>query len=114
MPIKLNDKIYPMPGDDGQRSITLDEQRLIEREFRRPLEKIMAVSNITEKQFKSLSEEKQDEVEVQRREVALILIWVARMRAGEKLSFSEAVDIEVSELEQIEVAKPDPKAQPSS
>jgi hypothetical protein len=104
MPFKIADKVYPLPGEAGTRSITLEEQRLIEREFRRPLEKVMAVTNMTEKQFKSLPEDKQDEMEVQRREVALIMLWIARMRAGENLSFSEACDVEADQLSEVQAA----------
>ena len=98
MAVKLNGKTYFLPGENGQRTLTLAEQRKIERAFRKPIEKILSVIELTEKQIKSMPEEKQDEIEVQRREVAQIMIWVARLRAGEDLTFDEATDVEISEL----------------
>jgi hypothetical protein len=113
MPVKIKEKIYYLPGEEGQRSLTLAEQRRIEREFRRPLEKILASASVTDKQLKSMPESKRDEIEVDRREIGLIMIWVSRLRAGEDLTFDEATDIEIENLEDIDlggVSTDDPKA----
>jgi hypothetical protein len=102
MPVKINDKVYKLPGDDGERGITMGEQNLIERQFKKPMEKMFSIFNMSEKARKSLSEEKQDELEVASREVFLAMVWIARRRAGENLTFDEAIDVEVEALDVIE------------
>ena len=102
MPVKINDKIYNLPGDNGERGITMGEQNLVERQFKKPIEKMFAVFNISAKARKSLSEEKQDELEVASREVFMAMVWIARRRAGENLTFDEAVDVEVELLDVVE------------
>jgi hypothetical protein len=98
MPIKINDTTYSLPSDDGQRSITLHEQLMIEKQFKKPMEKLFRFTSISDKAFKSLSEEKQDEVEIERRLALFVMVWVARLRAGEKLTFDEATDFELNAL----------------
>jgi len=99
MPIKINGVVYPLPSDDGQRSITLHEQLLIEKEFKRPMEKLFRFSSISDRALKAMSEDKQDEVETEKRLALFVMVWIARLRAGEKLSFTEATDVELSELD---------------
>lgn len=106
MPVKINDTIYKLPGDSGERGITMGEQMLLEKQFKKPIEKLFAPLNITDKARKSLSEEKRDELEIASREVFLAMIWIARRRAGENLSFDEAVDVEVELLEVVDDADP--------
>lgn len=102
MPVKIDGKIYNLPGDSGERSITMGEQNLLEKQFKKPIEKMFAVFNISDKARKSLSEEKKDELEVASREVFLAMVWIARRRAGEILTFEQAVDVEVELLEVVE------------
>jgi len=102
MPVKINGQIYKLPGDSGERGITMGEQNLIERQFKKPIEKMFSIFNISEKARKSLSEEKRDELEVQSREVFLAMVWIARRRAGEDLSFEQAIDVEVEAIDVVE------------
>ena len=102
MPVRINEKIYNLPGDSGERGITMGEQLLIERQFKKPIEKLFAVFNISDKARKSLSEEKRDELEIASREVFLAMVWIARRRAGEDLSFDDAIDVEVEALDVVE------------
>lgn len=102
MPIKLNGEIYKLPGDDGERGLTMGEQNKIERQFKKPIEKMFDIFNLSEKARKSLSDEKRDELEVQSREVFLAMVWIARLRKGENLTFEEAIDVEVELLEVVE------------
>jgi len=102
MPVKINGQIYKLPGDSGERGITMGEQNLIERQFKKPIEKMFSIFNISEKARKSLSEEKRDELEVQSREVFLAMVWIARRRAGEDLSFEQAIDVEVESIDVVE------------
>jgi len=102
MPVRINDKIYKLPGDTGERGITMGEQNLIERQFMKPIEKMFGIFNVSEKARKSLSEEKQDELEVASREVFLAMVWIARRRAGEDLTFEQAIDVEVEAIDVVE------------
>jgi len=102
MPVRINEKIYNLPGDSGERGITMGEQLLIERQFKKPIEKLFSVFNISDKARKSLSEEKRDELEIASREVFLAMVWIARRRAGEDLSFDDAIDVEVEALDVVE------------
>jgi hypothetical protein len=102
MPIRIDEKIYNLPGDNGERGITMGEQNLIERQFKKPIEKMFSVLNISTKARKSLSEEKQDELEVASREVFLAMVWIARRRAGEDLTFDQAIDVEVELIDVVE------------
>ena len=102
MPVRINEKIYNLPGDSGERGITMGEQLLIERQFKKPIEKLFAVFNISDKARKSLSEEKRDELEIASREVFLAMVWIARRRAGEDLSFDDEIDVEVEALDVVE------------
>lgn len=102
MPIIIHGKTYNLPGDAGERNITMGEQNLIERQFKKPFEKIVAPLNVSEKAKKSLSETKQDELEVAGREVFLIMVWIARRRAGEDLTFDEAANVSIDEIEIVE------------
>jgi hypothetical protein len=99
MPIKINGTNYPLPSDDGQRSITLHEQLMIEKEFKKPMEKLFRFTSISDRTMKSMSEEKQDEVEIERRLALFVMVWIARLRAGEKLTFDEATDFELNALD---------------
>ena len=98
MPVIINGKTYPLLTEKGQRGLTAGEQRLIEVEFRKPFEKLFASTDLTDKQYKSLPEEKRDMVDVEKRLAFLVTVWIARRRAGEKLSFDEAVDVELEHL----------------
>lgn len=102
MPIKIDGKIYKTPDDSGERGLTMGEQLMIEREFKRPLEKLFANVNISPKAFKSLSEERREAIEVEQRQVFAIMVWVARRRAGENVSFIEANDFETEKFEFLE------------
>jgi len=102
MPIKIEGKTYNLPGDNGERGITMGEQNLVERQFKKPIEKMFSVLNISSKARKSLSEEKQDELEVASREVFLAMVWIARRRAGEDLTFDQAIDVEVEAIDVVE------------
>jgi hypothetical protein len=102
MAIVINGTTYFMPTDDGQRGITAKEQMLIEREFKRPLEKLFGASSLSEKALKGLSEEKKDAIEVEKRLAFLVMVWVARLRAGENLSFEEATDVELEKITPVE------------
>jgi hypothetical protein len=102
MPIKIDGKIYKTPDDSGERGLTMGEQLMIEREFKRPLEKLFANVNISPKAFKSLSEERREAIEVEQRQVFAIMVWVARRRAGENVSFIEANDFETDKFEFLE------------
>ena len=53
MPIKIGETTYKLPGDSGERSLTMGEQNLIERHAKRPLEKVFAPVNISAKARKS-------------------------------------------------------------
>jgi hypothetical protein len=109
MPISINGKTYALPTDDGQKSITAREQMLIEREFKRPMEKLFAGSSIPEKALRAMSDEKRDAIEVEKRLAFLLMIWISRLRAGENLTFEEATDIELDKLLTVEDAeKSDP------
>lgn len=102
MAISIDGKIYKTPEDSGERGLTMGEQLMIEREFKRPLEKLFGNVNISPKAFKSLSDERKDAIEVEQRQVFAILVWVARRRAGENVSFIEANDFETSNFEIVE------------
>lgn len=102
MPVRINNTIYKLPGDDGERGITMGEQNLIERQFKKPIEKMFAVLNISQKARKNLPEEKLDEIEVAAREVFLAMVWIARRRSGENLTFDEAIDVEVESIDIVE------------
>jgi len=102
MPIKINDKTYKTPEDSGERGLTMGEQLMIEREFKRPLEKLFASASLSPKAFKSLSEERQEAIEVEQRQIFAIMVWVARRRAGEDVSFIEANDFETDKFEFIQ------------
>ena len=102
MPININGKIYALPTDQGQKSITAREQMLIEREFKRPMEKLFSGSAIPEKALRAMSDEKRDAIEVEKRVAFLLMIWISRLRAGENLSFEEATDIELDKLIAVE------------
>jgi hypothetical protein len=102
MPVKINGKNYKLPGDDGERGITMGEQHLLERQFKKPIEKLFTVFNISDKARKSLPEAKLDEIEVASREVFLAMVWIARRRAGENLSFDEAVDVEIDLIDVVD------------
>lgn len=106
MPIKINDTIYKLPGDAGERGITMGEQILLEKQFKKPIEKLFAPVSVSEKARKSLSEEKRDELEVASREVFLAMVWIARRRAGEDVSFDEAIDVEVELLDVVDDVDP--------
>lgn len=99
MPIKINGINYQLPSDDGQRSITLHEQLMIEKQFKRPMEKLFRFTSISDRALKSMSEEKQDEVEIERRVALFVMVWIARLRAGEKLTFDEATDFELNQMD---------------
>jgi hypothetical protein len=99
MPVKINGTTYLLPSDDGQRSITLHEQLMIEKEFKRPMEKLFRFTSISDKALKSMNEEKQDEVEIERRLALFVMVWIARLRAGEKLTFDQATDFELNALD---------------
>jgi hypothetical protein len=102
MPIKINGTTYSLPSDDGERSITLHEQLLIEKEFKKPMEKLFRFTSISDRTLKSMSEEKQDEVEIERRLALFVMVWIARLRAGEKLTFDQATDFELNSLDMSE------------
>jgi hypothetical protein len=102
MAIKIDGKIYKTPDDSGERGLTMGEQLMIEREFKRPLEKLFANVNISPKAFKSLSDERREAIEVEQRQVFAIMVWVARRRAGENVSFIEANDFETDKFEFLE------------
>ena len=102
MAIKIDGKTYKTPEDSGERGLTMGEQLMIEREFKRPLEKLFANVNISPKAFKSLSDQRKEAIEVEQRQVFAILVWVARRRAGENLSFIEANDFETNNFEIVE------------
>lgn len=102
MAIQIDGKIYKTPEDPGERGLTMGEQLMIEREFKRPLEKLFANVSISPKAFKSLSDERKDAIEVEQRQTFAILVWVARRRAGEDVSFVEANDFETSNFEIVE------------
>jgi len=99
MAIKIDGKIYKTPEDSGERGLTMGEQLMIEREFKRPLEKLFANVNISPRAFKSLSDERREAIEVEQRQVFAIMVWVARRRAGEDVSFIEANDFETDKFE---------------
>lgn len=102
MPVIIEGKTYKLPGDDGERGITMGEQLLIEKQFKKPIEKMFAVFNMSEKARKSLKGDKLDELEVQSREVFLAMVWIARRRAGEDLSFEQAIDVPIDAIEVVE------------
>lgn len=102
MPIIISGKTYKLPGDSGERNLTMGEQLIIEREFKRPIEKMFAALNVSAKARKSLSEAKQDELEIASREVFLIMVWIARRRAGENLTFDEATNVAIDDIEVVE------------
>ena len=102
MPIKIDGKIYKTPDDSGERGLTMGEQLMIEREFKRPLEKLFANVNISAKAFKSLSEERKEAIEVEQRQTFAIMVWIARRRAGEDVTFAQANDFETDKFEFIE------------
>ena len=102
MAIKIDGKIYKLPTDNGERGLTMGEQLMIEREFKRPIEKLFANADISPKAFKSLSEERKDAIEVENRQTFAIMMWVARRRAGEDVSFAEANGFEMSDLDLVE------------
>jgi hypothetical protein len=102
MAIKIDGKFYKTPDDSGERGLTMGEQLMIEREFKRPLEKLFANVNISPKAFKSLSDERKDAIEVEQRQTFAIMVWIARRRAGENLSFIEANDFETTSFEMVE------------
>jgi hypothetical protein len=102
MAIKIDGKIYKTPEDPGERGLTMGEQLMIEREFKRPLEKLFANANISPKAFKSLSDERRDSIEVEQRQIFAIMVWVARRRSGEDVSFIEANDFETDKFEFIQ------------
>jgi len=102
MPISINGKIYALPTDESQRGITAREQMLIEREFKRPMEKLFGGTTVPEKALRGLSDEKKDAIEVEKRLAFLVMIWIARLRAGEDLSFEEATDVELDKLTPVE------------
>lgn len=102
MAIKINETIYKLPSDDGERGLTMGEQLMIEREFKRPIEKLFANLDLSPKAFKSLSEERRDAIEVEQRQTFAIMVWVARRRVGENLSFAEANDVELENLDVVE------------
>lgn len=110
MAIQIDGKIYKTPQDPGERSLTMGEQLMIEREFKRPLEKLTANANISQKALKSLSDERREAIEVEQRQLFCIMVWVARRRAGEDVSFIEANDFETDKFEFLE-ADADPLAQ---
>jgi hypothetical protein len=102
MAIQIDGKTYKLPTDDGERGLTMGEQLMIEREFKRPIEKLFANMDISPKAFKSLSEERRDAIEVEQRQTFAIMVWVARRRAGEDVSFVQANDVELVNLELLE------------
>lgn len=102
MAIKIDGKIYKTPEDSGERGLTMGEQLMIEREFKRPLEKLFANVNISAKAFRSLSDDRKEAIEVEQRQVFAILVWVARRRAGEDVSYVEANDFETTNFEIVE------------
>lgn len=102
MPIKIDGKIYKTPDDAGERGLTMGEQLMIEAKFKRPLEKLFANANISPKAFKSLSEERKDAIEVEMRQTFAIMVWVARCRAGEDVTFEEANNFETTSFEMVE------------
>lgn len=102
MPIQIDGKIYKTPDDSGERGLTMGEQLMIEREFKRPLEKLFANVNISAKAFKSLSEERKEAIEVEQRQTFAIMVWIARRRAGEDVTFAQANDFETDKFEFIE------------
>jgi hypothetical protein len=102
MAIKIDGKIYKTPEDSGERGLTMGEQLMIEREFKRPLEKLFANVNISPRAFKSLSDDRKEAIEVEQRQVFAILVWVARRRAGEDVSYVEANDFETTNFEIVE------------
>lgn len=102
MAIKIDGTIYKLPSDDGERGLTMGEQLMIEREFKRPIEKLFGNLDLSAKALKSLSEERRDAIEVQQRQTFAVMVWVARRRAGEDLSFTEANDVELENLDIVE------------
>lgn len=102
MAISIDGKIYKLPTDDGERGLTMGEQLMVEREFQRPIEKLFSSVDISPKAFKSLSEERKDAIAVEQRQTFAIMVWIARLRAGESVSFAEANDVEVSTLDIVE------------
>ena len=115
MPFIINGKTYPSINDANVKGLTMAEQMMIEREFKKPLEKIFAGLDISDKAFKSLSEDKQNEIILNQRTATFIAIWVARVRSGEKLSFMEAIDVELDGIEIVDDADPlDSTTPPSS
>lgn len=103
MPVKINDKIYKLPVVDlDERGLTMAEKLMIETKFKQPAEKLFANISISSKAFKSLSEERQDEIAVERNRTFAIMVWIARNRAGENLTFEEANDVEMQHLDIVE------------
>ena len=98
MPIKIGDKVYPLLNEAGQRNLTAREQMLIEREFKKPIEKLLGSASVSEKALKSMTEEQRDALEVEKRVAFYVMIWIARLRAGENLSFNEATDVEFEQI----------------
>ena len=102
MAISIDGTIYKLPSDDGERGLTMGEQLMIEREFKRPIEKLFGNLDLSAKALKSLSEERRDAIEVEQRQTFAVMVWVARRRAGEDLSFTEANDVELENLDIVE------------
>jgi hypothetical protein len=63
---------------------------------------LFANVNISPKAFKSLSDERKEAIEVEQRQTFAIMVWVARRRAGEDVSFVEANDFETTSFEFVE------------
>jgi hypothetical protein len=103
MAIKIDGTIYRLPSDSGERGLTMGEHLMVEREFKRPLEKLFTSANISQKAYKSLSDERKDAIEVEQRQIFAIMVWVARRRAGEDVSFIQANDFETDKFELVEV-----------
>jgi len=63
---------------------------------------LFANANISPRAFKSLSDERKEAIEVESRQTFAIMVWVARRRAGEDLSFAQANDFETDKFEFLE------------
>lgn len=106
MPFIIDGKTYASIDDSNAKGLTMAEQMMIEAEFKQPIEKLFEGLDLSAKAVKSLSEAKQDELAVRQRQAMFISIWISRRRAGEKLSFAEAIDIELDKFQIVDDTDP--------
>lgn len=106
MPFIIDGKKYASIDDAGQKGLTMREQLLIETEFQQPLETLFEGLNLSEKALKSLPAKKRDAIALNQRRSIFISVWISRLRAGEDLSFDEAIDIELDKFQVVDDADP--------